>query len=180
MSNISPKKRVHRYLQNRIFNFKLKFHLEDGLVQQRYFEFYFSAWSLFSSYKRSLLIEAVFRFFTFVVILHRSHPIFFCGKYGTLGTQKERQKWESHSGPRTLRFFIMEGGQHGTLTFFSSNCFLDGQHKRRKQKKHTNNNKTNKLCQYLITSTWSTFLSLLHFKKRKQKIQAGLPIHYEK
>ena len=30
------------------------------------------------------------------------------------------------------------------------------------------------------SDAWSTFLSLLHFKKRKQKIQAGLPIHYEK
>ena len=63
LSNISPKKRVHRYLQNTIFNFKLKFHPEDGLVEQRYFELFFSAWSIFSSYKRSLLIEAVFTLF---------------------------------------------------------------------------------------------------------------------
>ena len=40
-SNISPKKRVHRYLQNTIFNFKLKFHSEDGLIEQRYFELFF-------------------------------------------------------------------------------------------------------------------------------------------
>ena len=63
LSNISPKKRVHRYLQNTIFNFKLKFHLEVGLVEQRYFELFFSAWSIFSSYKRSLLNEAVFTLF---------------------------------------------------------------------------------------------------------------------
>ena len=63
LSNISPKKRVHRYLQNTIFNFKLKFHLEVGLVEQRYFELFFSAWSIFSSYKRSLLNEAVFNLF---------------------------------------------------------------------------------------------------------------------
>ena len=38
MSNISPKKMVHRYLHNTIFSFKLKFHLEDGLVDtQRLF-----------------------------------------------------------------------------------------------------------------------------------------------
>ena len=43
LSNISPKKWVQRYLQNTIFNLKLKFHLEDGLVQQRYFELFFSA-----------------------------------------------------------------------------------------------------------------------------------------
>ena len=63
LSNISPKKRVHRYLQNTIFNFTLKFHLEVGLVEQRYFELFFSAWSIFSSYKRSLLNEAVFTLF---------------------------------------------------------------------------------------------------------------------
>ena len=63
LSNISPKKRVHRYLQNTIFNFKLKFHLEVGLVEQRYFELFFSAWSIFSSYKRSLLNEPDFTLF---------------------------------------------------------------------------------------------------------------------
>ena len=54
---------VHRYLQNTNFNFKLKFHLEVGLVEQRYFELFFSAWSIFSSYKRSLLNEPVFTLF---------------------------------------------------------------------------------------------------------------------
>ena len=63
LSNISPKKRVHRYLQDTIFNFKLKFQLEDGLVQQRYFELFFAAWSIFSNYKRLLLIEAIFTLF---------------------------------------------------------------------------------------------------------------------
>ena len=63
LSNISPKKRVHRYLQNTIFNFKLKFHLEVGLVEQRYFELFFSAWSIFSSYKRLLLNEPDFTLF---------------------------------------------------------------------------------------------------------------------
>ena len=33
---------------------------EDGLVEQRYFELFFSAWSIFSSYKRSLLNEPDF------------------------------------------------------------------------------------------------------------------------
>ena len=63
LSNISPKKRVHRYLQNTIFNFKLKFHLEVGLLEQRYFELFFSAWSISSSYKRSLLNEPDFTLF---------------------------------------------------------------------------------------------------------------------
>ena len=44
-------------------NFKLKFHLEVGLVEQPYFELFFSAWSIFSSYKRSLLNEPDFTLF---------------------------------------------------------------------------------------------------------------------
>ena len=63
VANIWSKFVVHRYLQNTNFNFKLKFHLEVGLVEQRYFELFFSAWSIFSSYKRSLLNEAVFTLF---------------------------------------------------------------------------------------------------------------------
>ena len=58
-----PKKVVRRYLQSTISTFKLEFHLEDGLVEQRYFELFFLAWSIFSSYKRSLLNEAVFTLF---------------------------------------------------------------------------------------------------------------------
>ena len=60
VANIWSKFVVHRYLQNTNFNFKLKFHLEVGLVEQRYFELFFSAWSIFSSYKRSLLNEPDF------------------------------------------------------------------------------------------------------------------------
>ena len=56
-------KLVRRYLHRTISTFKLEFHLEDGLVEQRYFELFFSAWSIFSSYKRSLLNEAVFTLF---------------------------------------------------------------------------------------------------------------------
>ena len=63
VANIWSKFVVHRYLQNTKFNFKLKFHLEDGLVEQRYFELFFSAWSIFSSYKRSLLNEPDFTLF---------------------------------------------------------------------------------------------------------------------
>ena len=40
--------------------FKPRFHHEVGLVEQRYFELFFSAWPLFLSYKRSLLNEADF------------------------------------------------------------------------------------------------------------------------
>ena len=43
--------------------FKPKFQHEDGLVQHRYFELFFSAWSIFSSYKRSAPNETVFNFF---------------------------------------------------------------------------------------------------------------------
>ena len=93
LSNISPKKRVHRYLQNTIFNFKLKFHLEDGLVEQRYFELFFSAWSIFSSYKRSLLNEPVFTLFYICCsllsyLLHWSHPIFFLWKIWDIRNSK--------------------------------------------------------------------------------------------
>ena len=56
LSNISPKKRVHRYLRNTIFNFKLKLHLEVGLVEQRYFELFFSAWSIFCNVSRHINI----------------------------------------------------------------------------------------------------------------------------
>ena len=56
MSNISPKKMVHRYLHNTIFNFKLKFHLEDGLVEQCYFELFLSMVYIF-------IKEAVFDLF---------------------------------------------------------------------------------------------------------------------
>ena len=92
------KKLVSRYLQSTVFTFKLKFHLEDGLVEQCYFELFSLTWSIFSSFKRSLLNETVFTlFFTFVVILVKfSAPKssnFFCGKFGTLGTQKEQQTW---------------------------------------------------------------------------------------
>ena len=96
LSNISLKKQVHRYLQNTIFNFKLKFHLEDGLVEQRYFELFFSAWSIFSSYKRSAPNETDFNIFVHLLwfwsnILHQCHPIFFCAKYGSWPTQKVQQ-----------------------------------------------------------------------------------------
>ena len=57
------KKQVRRCLQSTIFKLKLKFHLEDSLVEQRYFELFFSAWSIFSSFKRLLLKEAVFNLF---------------------------------------------------------------------------------------------------------------------
>ena len=63
VANIWSKFVVHRYLQNTNFNFKLKFHLDVGLVEQRYFELFFSVWSIFSSYKRSLLNEPVFTLF---------------------------------------------------------------------------------------------------------------------
>ena len=36
-----PKKLVRRYLQSTIFTFKLKFHLENGLVEQCYFQLFF-------------------------------------------------------------------------------------------------------------------------------------------
>ena len=59
----TQKKQVRRCLQSTIFKLKLKFHLEDSLVEQRYFELFFSAWSIFSSFKRLLLKEAVFNLF---------------------------------------------------------------------------------------------------------------------
>ena len=42
---------------------KHQFHHEAGLVQHRYFELFFSAWSIFSSYKRSAPNETGFTFF---------------------------------------------------------------------------------------------------------------------
>ena len=43
--------------------FKPQFHHEAGLVQHRYFELFFSAWSIFSSYKRSAPNETDFNIF---------------------------------------------------------------------------------------------------------------------
>ena len=43
--------------------FKPQFHHEVGLVQHRYFELFFSAWSIFSSYKRSAPNETDFNIF---------------------------------------------------------------------------------------------------------------------
>ena len=43
--------------------FKLQFHHEVGLIQQRYFELFFSAWSIFSYYKRSAPNETDFNIF---------------------------------------------------------------------------------------------------------------------
>ena len=87
LSNISPKKRVHRYLQNTIFNFKLKFHLEDGLVQQRYFEFFSWPGLYFHPAKDRCSTRPYLPFFTFVVILVQfSAPKssnFFLWVYGT-------------------------------------------------------------------------------------------------
>ena len=42
---------------------QLQFHHEDGLIQRRYFELFFSVWSIFSSYKKSAPNEAGFMFF---------------------------------------------------------------------------------------------------------------------
>ena len=82
-------------MQNAIFNFKVKFHHEAGQIEQSYLSF-FAAYSIFSYYKRSLLSKAGFSFFIkfsliLVNFLHRSHSIFFYGKYGTLTTQKVQQ-----------------------------------------------------------------------------------------
>ena len=61
------RKLLRRYLQSTIPTFKLKFHLEDGLsrhvIQRRYSELFFSAWSKSSSYKSFLLNEPVFNLF---------------------------------------------------------------------------------------------------------------------
>ena len=55
---------LRRYLQSTIPTIKLKFHLEDGLsrhvIQRRYSELFFSAWSYSSSYKRSLPVFNLF------------------------------------------------------------------------------------------------------------------------
>ena len=82
---------MHRYLQKTIFNFKFKFHLEDDLVEQRYFDPFFSAWSIFSSCKRWLLNAQrgrlqPFFYIAFAFLVKLTAPkslIFFCGKYGT-------------------------------------------------------------------------------------------------
>ena len=42
---------------------KHQFHHEYDFDEHRYFELFFSAWSIFSSYKRSALTEIVFNFF---------------------------------------------------------------------------------------------------------------------
>ena len=86
LSNISPKKRVHRYLQNTIFNFKLKFHFEDGLVEQSYFELFLGMVYIFILQKNVARQGCLHPFFTFYVILVKcSTPksFFFCGKYET-------------------------------------------------------------------------------------------------
>jgi len=97
LSNISPKKRVQRYLRNTIFNFKLKFHLEVGLVEQRYFELFSWHGPYFHPTKDRCSTSPTSPFFTFVVILvifaALKSSIFFCGKFGTSGTQKEQQIW---------------------------------------------------------------------------------------
>ena len=49
---------------------QLNFHNEVGLIQHRYFELFFSVWSLFSSYKKSAPKETDFKLVrTFAVIL---------------------------------------------------------------------------------------------------------------
>ena len=49
---------------------ELQFDHESGLIRTRYFELFFSVWSIFSSYKKSAPNEAGFMFFwTFAVIL---------------------------------------------------------------------------------------------------------------
>ena len=42
---------------------QLLFHHEAGLIQRRYFELFFSVWSIFSSYKKSAPNEAGFNLF---------------------------------------------------------------------------------------------------------------------
>ena len=78
------KKLVSRYLQSTVFTFKLKFHLEDGLVEQCYFELFSLTWSIFSSFKRSLLNAAVFTLFFsifFIILVKFSAPKSSKGKF---------------------------------------------------------------------------------------------------
>jgi len=48
---------------------QLQFHHEGGLIQRRYFELFFSVWSIFSSCKTSAPNEAVFNLFLMLALI---------------------------------------------------------------------------------------------------------------
>ena len=87
---------------------ELQFDHESGLIRTRYFELFFSVWSIFSSYKKSAPNEAGFMFFwTFAVILAKytistsskkkllqnmGHNLLkTCSKYHLVGLLNEKQ-----------------------------------------------------------------------------------------
>ena len=88
LSNISSKKMVHRYLQNTIFNFELKLHLEDGSATL-FWAFFSWHGPYFHPTKDRCSTRPSSPFFTFVVILVIFSALkssnFFCWIYGTLG-----------------------------------------------------------------------------------------------
>ena len=96
---------------------EVQFHHEGGLSKTRYFELFFSAWSIFSPNKNSALTEAPFNlFWTLTMILAifafwKSHEIFLVQNLGHKSSQKVQncQIWEFLDWETTVYFWTFFG-----------------------------------------------------------------------